>query len=310
MNTRIADRPRFEWPTLFVALLIFGGYLALSWQFNRLPAWFAAPCLSVLIAWYGSLQHETVHGHPTPFRWVNHGLGSLPLSLWIPYPIYRETHLVHHRHRGRTLTDPVADPESFYLAPDTYARLDPLRRALFRANETLLGRLTIGPPLAVCRFLAAEARRLAHGDHHFLSAWSWHLLGVAVVLGWIVGVCGIPPLTYVAFIVYPSISLSMVRSFAEHRADPDPRLRTAVVESDGFWGLLFLHNNLHIVHHDLPRLPWYALPAEWARMQGSALAIRADRAGMIFRGGYGEVFRRFLLRPVIGVEHPAPIAGR
>jgi len=310
MRSSLSNRHRFEWPTLFVALSICVGYLTLSWQFERLPLWFAAPCLCVLISWYGSLQHETVHSHPTPWRRVNSWLGSAPISLWIPYPIYRETHLIHHRYRGRTLTDPVTDPESYYLAPGTLARLDPLRRALYRFNDTLLGRLTVGPALTVTRFYAGEARRILRGDQHHVWTWMRHFIGVAVVFAWIVGICRIPAVTYVAWVVYPSISLSMIRSFAEHRADADPRWRTAVVESNWFWGLLFLFNNLHVAHHARPRLPWYALPAEWARMRGSVLAEGADRAGMVFHGGYAEVFRRFLVRPVISVEHPAPTAGR
>ncbi len=310
MSPAIVDRRRVEWPTLFVALTIFGGYLVLSWQFERLPLWFAAPCLSVLISWYGSLQHETIHGHPTASRRINSWLGGVPFSLWIPYPIYRETHLIHHRYRGRILTDPVNDPESYYLAPGTYARLDPLRQALFRANDTLLGRLTVGPLLTASRFFASEAQRIAHREYRHLSVWLWHLVGVALVLTWIVAVCRIPLLTYVGLVVYPSISLSMVRSFAEHRADGDSQLRTSVVESSRFWGLLFLYNNLHIVHHARPRMPWYALPIEWTRMQGSALAVHADQAGMVFHGGYLEVFHRFLLRPIISVEHPVPAAGR
>lgn len=310
MTSVIVDRRRVEWPTLFVALTIIGGYVVLSWHFERLPPWFAAPCLIVLVSWYGSLQHETIHGHPTASRRINFWLGSAPFSLWMPYPIYRETHLIHHRHRGRTLTDPVADPESFYLPPGTLDRLGPLRRALYTANDTLLGRLTIGPTLAIARFYALELRHLASGDFRHLAAWLWHCVGVSLVLAWIVAVCRIPPATYVFLIAYPSISLSMVRSFAEHRADGDPRLRTAVVESNRFWGLLFLYNNLHIVHHTLPRMPWYALPLEWQRMRESEPAVRAEQAGMVYRGGYLEVFRRFLLRPVISVEHPVFDAGR
>ena len=304
MNSTAAVRRHLEWPTLVVALSIFAGYGLLTWYFTRLPPWIAAPALSFLIAWYGSFQHETVHGHPTSSRRINSWLGSVPISLWIPYPIYRETHLIHHRYRGRTLTDPVADPESYYLVPAAFARLDPVRRALFRINETLLGRLLVGPVIAVSRFLAMELRGLVGPRHRHASAWAWHLLGVAGVFVWIVGVCRIPLLTYVLGVVYPSISVSMIRSFAEHRADHDPQLRTAVVEANRFWGVLFLYNNLHIVHHALPRLPWYALPAQWAQMRASVMAARADRAGMIFHGGYAEVFRRFLWSPVISVEHP------
>ncbi len=310
MNAKIPARPGLEWPTLCVALTIMGGYLALTWEFERLPLWLAAPCLSVLITWYGSFQHETIHGHPTRSRRINIWLGSLPVSLWIPYLVYRETHLVHHRYRGRLLTDPVADPESFYLAPGAYERLDPLRQALFRFNDTLLGRLIVGPLLALSMFFASEARRLLRHDDRHLGAWALHLASVAALLSWVVAVCHIPLSVYVGLVVYPSISLSLVRSFAEHRADDQPYLRTAVVEANRLWGLLFLYNNLHIVHHALPRVPWYELPAVWQRLRTSPLAVRADQAGMVYHGGYLEVFRRFLLSPVITVEHPLPVAGR
>jgi len=298
-----------ELPTLFVAVAICGGYLALTLNFERLPLVFAAPALCVLLSWYSSLQHEIIHGHPTRSPRFNQLLGSVPLALWLPYPIYRRTHLVHHRAGGRILTDPRADPESYYLVPGSYARLGALRRALFRANDTLLGRLTIGPLLMVTRFYVAEGQRLARHDYRYLSAWVWHVVQVMLVFAWTAGVCHIPVWVYVGLIVYPSISLSMVRSFAEHRADSDPQLRTAVVEANSFWGLLFLHNNLHIVHHTLPRLPWYRLPAEWQRMQHSTLAQRAEQAGMIYRGGYTELLRRHLVRPVITVEHPGPLGG-
>ena len=310
VDLQYRPRPLLEVPTLLVALAIFGGYAVVTLNFGHLPLWFAAPALIVLIAWYGSLQHEVIHGHPTASPGFNTLLGIAPLALWLPYPIYRRTHLLHHRAGGRILTDPQADPESYYLVPGSYAGLDPFRRALFQFNDTLLGRLLVGPLLMVTRFFAAEARRLMRGDTRYGAAWVWHFVGVGAVFTWVGLVCHIPLAVYAILVVYPAISLSMVRSFAEHRADPDPVLRTAVVESNPFWGLLFLYNNLHIVHHALPRLPWYALPAQWQRMRQSALAQQAGKAGMVYAGGYLEIARRYLLRPVISVEHPGPVTGR
>ena len=147
---------------------------------------------------------------------------------------------------------------------------------------------------------------MLRGDYRNLPTWLWHAAGVILVLAWTSRVCGIPVSVYAGLVVYPSIGLSKVRSFAEHRAHADPQLRTAIVEANPFWGLLFLYNNLHIVHHALPRLPWYRIPAEWRRMRDSALAQRAEQVGMIYHGGYAEVLRRYFVRPVISVEHPGP----
>jgi hypothetical protein len=53
-----------------------------------------------------------------------------------------------------------------------------------------------------------------------------HAVAVSIVLLWTVGVCRIPLLTYVLLIVYPSISLGLLRSFVEHRADDEQQRRT------------------------------------------------------------------------------------
>ena len=81
--------------------------------------------------------------------------------------------------------------------------------------------------------------------------------------GWVVGVCHIPVTTYILLMAYPSISLSQLRSFAEHRSHADPKLRTNVVETGRFFSLLFLNNNLHIAHHAKPGMAWYRLPDAW-----------------------------------------------
>ena len=288
---------RIEWPTVGVALAIFSGFLSLTFFFGNLPLFVAAPILSVLLTWYGSFQHETIHGHPTPFRRLNAMLGALPLSLWIPYTVYRETHLRHHRHGGRRLTQVAYDPESFYLPTDELSRLGRLQRWIYRANCTLAGRLILGPALAVISFWAGELRRVRSGDRRRMRIWARHALGVCFVLTWIVAVCHIPLWVYLALIVYPSVSLNHVRSFAEHVADRDPKLRTRVVEAHPFWALLFLNNNLHIAHHAKPKMAWFNLPHVWRQMRAPAL-----ERGLVFAGGYREVTRRYLVRPYISLD--------
>jgi fatty acid desaturase len=165
--------------------------------------------------------------------------------------------------------------------------------------------MLIGPVISVGNFFVLERHALRRGGWARLRMWLAHSIGVVAVLGWVVGVCHISPVVYLVFVVYPGTSLSLVRSFAEHRANADHRLRTAVVEANPLLSLIFLNNNLHIAHHWRPSVPWYELPALWRRLCGTPQALRAADAGMVYRGGYLEIVRRYLVRPVIRVEQPA-----
>lgn len=305
-----AGTGRLELPTLGVALAIYGGFVLLTWFFQDLHLWIAAPLGSLLLAWYGSLQHETIHGHPTASRQINALLASPPLSLWIPYPLYREIHLRHHRHGGRYLTDPTRDTESFYLSPGSLTRAGCFRRALYSANCTLMGRLVIGPALGVTAFWAGEIKQLQLGNRRHFYIWLRHAFGVSAVLAWTVGICRVPLSVYVGLVIYPSASLTLLRSFVEHRAHADPALRTAVVQANPLWAFIFLNNNLHIAHHAWPSLPWYDLPRAWRQLRDTEIGARARDSGLVFQGGYLEVMRSYLFRPFIPVEHPAPAERR
>jgi fatty acid desaturase len=286
-----------ELPTLGVALAVHGSFLVLTLFFQELPILLSAALGSLLLAWYGSLQHETIHGHPTSSRRFNAMLGALPLSLWIPYAVYRETHLRHHRHGGRYLTKVEHDPESFYLPAGTMSRAGGVRRWIYAANCTLAGRMILGPAIAMMRFWARELRKILNGDRRRLRIWLRHALGVGLVLTWVVGVCHIPLFVYLALLVYPSVSLSHLRSFAEHHGSADSRLRTRVVEAHPLWAVIFLNNNLHIAHHSNPKVPWYQLPRAWRQMRREA-----QTQGVVFEGGYWEVTRKYLFRRFINLD--------
>ena len=83
----------------------------------------------------------------------------------------------------------------------------------------------------------------------------------------------------------------LVRSFAEHRAESDVEERTAIVENAPVMGLLYLYNNLHVVHHDRPTLPWYEIPG-WYRANRDRLV--QENGGLVYRG-YLDIARRYLL---------------
>jgi fatty acid desaturase len=281
--------PPIEWPTLALAAIIYGGWLALTAWHALLPA----PLLVVggawLIAWQGSLQHEVIHDHPTRSRTINDAIGFPPVSLWLPYAVYAREHRAHHA--TALLTDPAQDTESNYLP-----RSGGLSHRAAALEATLAGRMVFGPPLRVARFWWREAQRARIDPRGVARDWLPHLAGVALVLAWLHHV-GLSVPFYVVGMVWPGTALLLIRAFAEHRASPDPAARTAVVEDRGPLALLFLNNNLHPWHHAMPHVPWYALPALY-RADPGAFA-RAPR----YRG-YGRVIARFLFRPHDTIVHP------
>ncbi|HET8727403.1 MAG TPA: fatty acid desaturase [Alphaproteobacteria bacterium] len=287
-----------EWPTWAVAASVYVGWGLVTWFHAALPLWLVLPAGAWLVAWHGSLQHETIHGHPTRLRWLNAALGWPPLGLWMPYELYRESHLAHHR--NARVTCPIEDPESFYVLPGTWAAMAPATRALFAFNQTLAGRLTVGPGIVLARFLTAEAGRLRRGDRKRRLVWLRHAAGVGAVLTWVVGICGLPLWQYLSGFVYAGLALTLLRSFAEHRAAVDPGRRTAVVRAGPLLSLLFLNNNLHVTHHAKPSVPWYRLPAVSRTIDADRHA--ADGAGL-YRG-YRDVVRRFLFRTLAHPVHP------
>ena len=292
---------RVEAPTWGLIAVIYGGWLALTFWWTSLPLWVAAPAGAWLCAWHMSLQHELMHGHPTRNDRVNGALAWPPLNLWLPYALYRDSHLRHHR--AAHLTDPLEDPESTYMSAAAWAAAGPVRRGLHGICNTLMGRVAVGPACTMARFWAGQWRWARYAAAR--RVWLGHAVGVALVLAWVCGVCRIDPLLYIVCFVYPGTALIMVRSLAEHRAAPRPEDRTAVVENAGVLGVLFLNNNLHVLHHERPGIPWYALPAQWRLARAELLA---GRSGPLYRG-YAEVARRYAVRPQHPGPHPALTRG-
>jgi len=288
-----------EAPTLGLTAAIYGGWLMLTFFWRALPIWLAAPAGAWLCAWQMSLQHEVIHGHPTGSQRLNDLIGAPPLNLWLPYVLYRDSHRLHHR--DAHLTDPLEDPESAYLTAQAWRRAGPVRRWSHVACNTLIGRLLLGPLRAIVVFWARQLRLIAGGRSDLARVWLVHGVWVAGLLVWICGVCHIGLFTYGFGVVYPATALVMIRSLAEHRAADGVEDRTAVVENAGPLGVLFLNNNLHLMHHAEPSLPWYALPARWRATRADLLTARA---GPIYRS-YLQVARLYALRPHHLGPHPS-----
>jgi fatty acid desaturase len=280
-------------PTAAVAAAIALGFAALLLVGGRLPWPLTVAIGGVLGGWYGSLQHEVVHGQPTASRRVNHGLVWLPLSLTYPFQRYVATHMDHHM--TDELTIPGLDPESTFVSGETWATLGPIRRGWLWVHRTIAGRMLLGPLRSTALLLVAEARLISRREPGVARAWVHHIVGCLVV-GGLVYVSDVTWWEYGLGAGYIGMSLTMLRSFAEH-LDVAPGTRTAYVEAGWFFSLLFLNNNLHHAHHASPASAWHELPRV-GRELGSA-EISADGAGR-YRG-YSELFRRYFFSPL---HHP------
>lgn len=289
---------QIEWPTVYLAVTIYSCWVAITFYHFLFPTWFVVATGAWLVAWHSSLQHEILHGHPTPWQGLNTSLAFPPLSLWLPYHVYRASHLDHHR--AETLTDPSNDPESYYWTRQAWFELSPIGKALVQLQTTLIGRLVIGPAWNAGRLIARELAVVRSDPRGAVLNWGPHLVGCAVILTWVVGVCKINPWFYLFGIVYPGTSLSLVRSFAEHRAATSDGERTATVENARILGILFLFNNLHVVHHCRPDLPWYKIPAWYEEHRKGLISSEAARVYQ----GYFEIARRYLLRSFDDPIHP------
>ena len=132
--------------------------------------------------------------------------------------------------------------------------------------------------------------------------WLRHGATSAVVLWWVGSVCGIALWQYLLLFVWPGTSLTLLRSFAEHRPAKHAAHRSAIVEAGPAFRLLYLNNNYHALHHQRPALPWYELPAAYHRQRERLLR---ENGGYLF-AGYGQILRRYLLRAKDTPVHPGP----
>jgi len=95
--------------------------------------------------------------------------------------------------------------------------------------------------------------------------------------------------------LYGGRILNAIRPFPEHKYQRGVETRTAMIMAGPFMSLLMLNNNLHIAHHEEPWVPWYHVNSLARKVNA---VERAREAGLLYEGGYAEVFRKFSFKPV------------
>ena len=286
-----------EWLTL---TLIAATYAIWCWSTTGLAS-VSLPAsilfLTLALVLHASLTHEVIHGHPTPWTNFNAALVRPGVGLMVPYGRFRDMHLAHHY--DENLTDPYDDPETNFMDPAAWVCLPASLRSLLRVNNTLLGRLVLGPAIGNILFISNDFKNVWKGDRVVRNSWIAHGFALIPVGFWLANVGSIPPWAY--FVAcYASMSVLRLRTFLEHRAHARARARTVVIEDRGVFSFLFLNNNFHVVHHMHPRVAWYKLPAQYYANKAHYLR-RND--GYLYRS-YWDVARAYLFQAKDPVPHP------
>ncbi|MBX2878290.1 MAG: fatty acid desaturase [Granulosicoccus sp.] len=290
-----------EWPTLLVLAACYTLWLLsliLHGSLGPVSIVVAIVVAIYCVTLFSSLQHEMLHGHPTRNPTFNELLVFPALNLFIPYRRFRHLHLRHHR--DKLLTDPYEDPETWYLSSTQWQQSNRWMKRLLAINNTLAGRMIIGPALSLTAFYRQDYKLIRQGRRHIALAWFYHAVGVITVF-FILHQVQIPIWYYVVAIAYPAMSLLMLRTFIEHRAAQHSDHQTAVVESGWLMSLLFLNNNLHAVHHRYPGESWFRLPERWNKER---LSVLATNGHYYFSDGYLGICKRWLFRRKEPIAHP------
>ncbi len=291
----LRNKTRFEFPTWSLIIAVYTAWTALLLFYSSLHPLLWLLLMSLVLALFGSLCHELLHGHPSNNQKLNDAFGLPPLSLY-PYHDYKKTHLKHHD--DAFLTEPGIDPESFFVRSQHWQTMSRVQQSLARFNMTLGGRLLLGPIrtyIGLVKLALAEIQ----GDNPLLRRqWLTYIASVALLLWLIIGYFHVPASAYV-LAAYLGHSLIAFRSFFEHRTHIEPEQRTVIVPTVLPLGFLFLFNNLHVVHHIHPGLAWYLIPGEFKLHEAQ---YRQSNGGFSFVGY--RAWLKYLFQPVASPVFP------
>ncbi len=284
-----------RWPTFGVLLMCL---LLLAAALGLPPGWGVLQWVLLVFALtlHSSLSHEILHGGLFRSERANTIFGLIQPGLFVPYLRFKALHMAHHT--DAKLTDPYDDPESNYLDPEVWGKLGRWQQGLLRVNNTLMGRMLIGPLIGMGAFVRGDLRQIRAGEREVAWHWLAHLPGVVLTL-WLVSLSSVPLWSYL-LACYWALSVLRIRTFLEHQAHERASGRSVIIEDRGVLAFLFLNNNFHAVHHMHPTVEWYQLPALYRARKERFLKANQD---YVYRS-YGAVFARFFLRTKDPVAHP------
>lgn len=266
-NEALLRAPAFAWPTAALlgscwALWSLGFWLGGSGRGDASLA-FALCCAAAFAAF--TPLHDATHGSFSRRRLLNEAAGNLAALLFAGhFQPFRRMHLAHHRHTN----EPERDPDHWSgLGP---AALLPLRWATqeSRYYRLYLGNWAAWPEGERFGFLLSLLVQAAAAAGLIRSG-----LGREALLFWL-----LPGRLAIA-------ALAFFNDYLPHRPHRIPaavdRYRATHLLVDPWLSPLLQWQNLHLIHHLFPGVPFYRYPRIWRARRRELLELGASELTLL-----------------------------
>jgi fatty acid desaturase len=267
--------PAVAWPTLALAAILPATLLALIalGLTGALPLWACTPILALVIYAHYSLVHESIHGNvvasPKSLAWINTLVGWIgSLGMGAGWPVLQRTHVLHHSH-----TNTERDPD--IVVKGTFGQL--LIKWLVFIPMSLV-------PIFALRWINRDRYRrvstiLSGSEIAQVSAvtlFTWALLIAAIATGrvadWLM-------LWFIPTRLAALILNIFFQWLPHHPFDRTERYLNTRISLWTGGTFMLLQQNLHLMHHLWPSVPFYnyarlyrrlrpVLRAEGSRIEG------------------------------------------
>ncbi|MEW5686095.1 MAG: fatty acid desaturase [Pseudomonadota bacterium] len=274
--------PAVAWPTLVLAVILpatLAAVIALGFA-GAMPLWVCAPVLAAVSYAHYTLVHEAIHGNvvsrPRTLAWINTVVGWIgSLGLGAGWPALQRTHVLHHSH---TNTD--RDPDVVWKGTFPQA----LAKWLMSVPPSLL-------PLMALRFISpARYRRIGAilSPSEIAQVSAVTLLTLALLVAALA--TGHFAEWLMLWFVPTRLAILILNIFFQwlphHPFDQTERYLNTRISLWAGGTVLLLQQNLHLMHHLWPSVPFYnyarlfrrlrpVLEAEGSRIEG--LMVGAHR---------------------------------
>ncbi|MCK4867867.1 MAG: fatty acid desaturase [Alphaproteobacteria bacterium] len=248
-ETEAAKRnmPEIAWPTILLAAGLLTGFALSCWLAlsGVWPMWLAAMLNTVIIYALYTPVHDASHSAIVPrikgLRWVNTAVGmACAAPLWIFFHEHRKSHFQHHAR-----TNMEGDPDLW--AKGSFARVTLIQVPLLLVNYF--------NPVALWR--ACIGLRLSAGERlETMALFALYTATAAAIVaagyGMELAILWLAP-WFVGLHV-----MQMLFGWAPHHDHSETgRYRDTRIAEFPLADFLTLQQNLHLIHHMLPSVPWY-----------------------------------------------------